>query len=340
MATAANYLWPTSADGEANLEANDLPPDLVSSIHNGPSHQRSKSTNSPELASSSSRPIEWTTFRGNPNESISAFIQTIQRVALSQGMQNNSAWVAAYTASCFADGALGWFSSLDNEVQTSWTRLRPALLERYPIRFPAFSSESAPIPAAASAALPNPLGAAQVDGLKTRPAAPPRRVEVSTQDLSSPRRGYIQLVECITGQFQGYLSKRSGIVSTRLQTDALIVELPSNPSSSDPFRIRMENYVSDTSTDPKHKCLGLRKIEEWTSSTKSWVLCPCTGDPPLGKDKIAQGRRASVINYPDRYCASSAVWTVHPIGPVVELKLLWTKDYGSGCTPLAPKVKD
>ncbi|KAG8906413.1 hypothetical protein FRB99_006915 [Tulasnella sp. 403] len=301
------------------------------------SDQRIQHTNAPDLASSSCCPIEWTTFCGSPNESISTLIQTVQRVALSQSMHNDGAWMAAYAASCFSEEALSWYNSLDSDVQTSWALLRPALLQKYPITAHALSPKLIPTPAAAPVGFSSPSYVAQVDELRTEAAPPQRRV--TAQDLSLPRKGYIQLVESTTGLFQGYLSKQSGIVSTRAKMEALIVELPSS-SSSGPIRIRMErkrsgpinrrqNHVPETAAERKFNSLGLRKNEEWSTSTKSWVLCPCTGEPPSGKDRVAQGRRATPINYPDRYCASSAVWTVHPIGAVVELKLLWTKDNGT-----------
>lgn len=43
---------------------------------------------------------------------------------------------------------------------------------------------------------------------------------------------------------------------------------------------------------------------------------------------MANGRRASSLSNQTR-TASSAVWTIHPIGEVRELKLTWTKDNGS-----------
>lgn len=51
----------------------------------------------------------------------------------------------------------------------------------------------------------------------------------------------------------------------------------------------------------------------------------------LGKTSVARGRRSLSFSNLSKVVASSAVWTLHPVGEVRELKLTWTKDNGSEC---------
>lgn len=52
-------------------------------------------------------------------------------------MQNrikDDEWMAQYASTCFADSSLEWYLALEDETQTSWKKLRLALVQRYPVQ--------------------------------------------------------------------------------------------------------------------------------------------------------------------------------------------------------------
>jgi len=71
-------------------------------------------------------------FRGIDGQECEQFIYAIRNRALAEGKQRNDEWMADVAAACLIDDALRWFETLDEEVQGSWKRLRPALLFQYP----------------------------------------------------------------------------------------------------------------------------------------------------------------------------------------------------------------
>ncbi|KAG8915918.1 hypothetical protein FRC00_007197 [Tulasnella sp. 408] len=77
---------------------------------------------------------------GAPNESGASFVQSVQRIAFTQNRIKDDEWIAQYASTCFADSALEWYLTLEDETQTSWKKLRLALVQRYPVQL----SKSAP----------------------------------------------------------------------------------------------------------------------------------------------------------------------------------------------------
>ncbi|KAG9021053.1 hypothetical protein FS837_007614 [Tulasnella sp. UAMH 9824] len=78
-------------------------------------------------------PTPWISFTGAPNESAATFIQAVQRVAFMQNRVKDDEWIAEYASACFADSALMWYLTLEEETQTNWKKLRLALAQSYPV---------------------------------------------------------------------------------------------------------------------------------------------------------------------------------------------------------------
>ncbi|KAG8874498.1 hypothetical protein FRB97_005865 [Tulasnella sp. 331] len=71
------------------------------------------------------------TFAGVYGEDISFFLQNIQQEAFKQGRQREDAWIADYALTMLRGRALIWYYSLDEESQSSWRKLRVALIARF-----------------------------------------------------------------------------------------------------------------------------------------------------------------------------------------------------------------
>jgi len=71
-------------------------------------------------------------FKGIDGQECELFIHAIRKRALAEGKQRDDEWMADVAAACLIEDALRWFETLDEEVQGSWKRLRPALLSQYP----------------------------------------------------------------------------------------------------------------------------------------------------------------------------------------------------------------
>ena len=60
------------------------------------------------------------------------FIQAVRVKAFDDNKTNDYSYLTNLAAMCFVGPALRWFENLDDDVQTNWTSLRPALLRRFP----------------------------------------------------------------------------------------------------------------------------------------------------------------------------------------------------------------
>ncbi|KAG8964271.1 hypothetical protein FRC00_002959 [Tulasnella sp. 408] len=78
-------------------------------------------------------PTVWISFAGGSNESAATFIQSVHRVAFMQNRIEDDKWMAQYASTCFTGSALMWYLSLEEKAQTTWKKLRLALVQRYPV---------------------------------------------------------------------------------------------------------------------------------------------------------------------------------------------------------------
>ncbi|KAG8995599.1 hypothetical protein FRB94_003536 [Tulasnella sp. JGI-2019a] len=70
-------------------------------------------------------------FAGAAGEDISLFLQDIQQEAFRQGRQREDAWIADYALTILRGRALIWYYSLDEESQSSWKKLRVAIITKF-----------------------------------------------------------------------------------------------------------------------------------------------------------------------------------------------------------------
>lgn len=76
-------------------------------------------------------PLDQLTFSGSQLEDVTAFLQTVQRIALAQGRQRDDDWRTDVATAYFTGNALEWYSDLEPEVQYSWRELRRAMLRHF-----------------------------------------------------------------------------------------------------------------------------------------------------------------------------------------------------------------
>ncbi|KIO32036.1 hypothetical protein M407DRAFT_118713 [Tulasnella calospora MUT 4182] len=165
--------------------------------------------------------MTWLTFSGSSDQSGADFAQAIQRFAFQNHVDRDDEWVARYAATCFTGNALLWYSDLDQDTQSSWRKLRAAILRRYP-----------PEPAVG-------IGPWEL-------IAPPSSRSPSNRSsvMGSPSRvlrGYIEVATDDTGIVLGVLSL--GIldhIAIRSQSrEAIQVTFEPSPAARDPLRLRM-----------------------------------------------------------------------------------------------------
>lgn len=125
--------------------------------------------------------LPWITFSGAPNESPSAFIQSVQRVAFQHGRVSDDRWLAEYASTCFSDDSLLWYSDLEEETCNSWRKLRKAILHEYyhGSQNPGALSKRGPLNAAGTPAPPT--------------AEPTRRTSSTSSNILRDRRGVIEV---------------------------------------------------------------------------------------------------------------------------------------------------
>ncbi|KIO30588.1 hypothetical protein M407DRAFT_5523 [Tulasnella calospora MUT 4182] len=134
-------------------------------------------------------PIVWISFTGGPNESVASFIQSVQRVAFQQNRIKNDEWVAELASTCFTDKALVWYLGLDKGTQSSWAKLRIALVKHYLVQ----PTSQAPKPSLAKAAI--------------QPKAPPPQPKAVSTPIND--FGRIEVIRPEFGERLGFLSQDS-----------------------------------------------------------------------------------------------------------------------------------
>ncbi|KAG9029366.1 hypothetical protein FRB95_005373 [Tulasnella sp. JGI-2019a] len=75
--------------------------------------------------------VDWLSFSGEQSENLRTFIQGVHKFAFAHGRQSDGVWMADYVYGCLSDDALKWFDSLDAEVQRDWSKLKPAMIEKF-----------------------------------------------------------------------------------------------------------------------------------------------------------------------------------------------------------------
>ncbi|KAG8906405.1 hypothetical protein FRC01_008035, partial [Tulasnella sp. 417] len=70
-------------------------------------------------------------FRGKDLQECERFIAAINRRAHAEGKLRDDQWIADLVAICLSNGALIWWSLLDEETQGSWRLLRKAMISRF-----------------------------------------------------------------------------------------------------------------------------------------------------------------------------------------------------------------
>lgn len=273
----------------------------------------------------SSEPAEeWLSFSGAPEEKAAAFIQNLNRRAFAQGKSKDDEWLAQYAAACLSHDALVWYYDLAEEVQSSWRKLCPALLREFskkPASPPAANAalevesdimptatarsnrsstpaRSNPTPAAAPAPAPAPASPA------IRPP-PPARSPRPPESISTPRIGYIELVDAHTGKRLGYINSRGDKTITKDINHALLVELPLVAGPSLPVSLHSINATYNDGQNAYLDILGLGR-------PSCWMII-----------KNLPGNNAFHLPGLPPTMTMSNVWTVHPLGKTLELKLLW-----------------
>lgn len=166
-----------------------------------------------DIAPPAASSIPWISFGGAPNESSTAFVQSLQRVGFQQRRGRDDGWMAEYAAACFEGAALIWYTDLDEEVQESWKKLRTKLLRSYPTVAGGGSPPFFSIPQPAS--IPSAPGSVGVGASSASPSHP--------QGLS----GIVEVVGRYT-VLQGCISfdPISGIYLTTDKDKAVLVSFP------------------------------------------------------------------------------------------------------------------
>ncbi|KAG9007507.1 hypothetical protein FRB90_009362 [Tulasnella sp. 427] len=80
-------------------------------------------------------------FRGSSAAETEDFIQAVRSGAWSEQKQFDDRWMAAYAAAQMSGPALRWHMSLPRDVQTEWSKLESALLDRFAPNPPAAAAE-------------------------------------------------------------------------------------------------------------------------------------------------------------------------------------------------------
>ncbi|KAG9027251.1 hypothetical protein FRB95_007968 [Tulasnella sp. JGI-2019a] len=78
--------------------------------------------------------MQFLSFSGKMDEDVTAFLQSVQRVAFTEGTSRDNEWLTNYVGSCLTGQALTWYALLDDDVQMSWKDLRLRLLLEFAVR--------------------------------------------------------------------------------------------------------------------------------------------------------------------------------------------------------------
>lgn len=72
-------------------------------------------------------------FTGAEAETVEPFLEQIQHHIVAQDRQRDNIWVADYVSTLLKGRALVWFYTLDEETQSSWKKLRLALVSAFSV---------------------------------------------------------------------------------------------------------------------------------------------------------------------------------------------------------------
>ncbi|KAG8871455.1 hypothetical protein FRB97_008669 [Tulasnella sp. 331] len=246
--------------------------------------------------------LENLTFEGKDGESVTAFLQSVKRVAFSQGRQRDDEWLVDYLETCLSEEALVWYDELDDGIRGNYKILRSAMLQRF----------GAPAPKA-----PSPAAAAPMPVSPAAPFLPPQR----------KRQGRIAILR-LDGLYPGYCAReryndrlnRWECDRTTSSSEALIVEIcaPQNPST------RSWSLLKIVSADNTSGDLFLGVAYRGTANNGTiaiWTLAFCD------KGLALPYPRATCLNDPGRRAASS-VWSISEDSQ--ELSAIWVASYDDG----------
>lgn len=225
-----------------------------------------------------SNPIVWISFAGGPNESVATFIQSIQRVAFQQNRIKDDEWIAELASTCFTDKALVWYLGLGKETQSSWARLRIALVRHYLVQIPA---------QAPKARTPSQPKAAPIQ---------PKPVTSTTIDV-----GWIEVVRPEFGDLLGFISQDSTgkfVVDASPDKALKLQKVLHTDSIHQQLKIYSLKFVD--AVDPQYPFLGLKLVrfpEEDPNlvppqDSVSYALA-CCNSSSLGKYPTAVGNRTT-----------------------------------------------
>ncbi|KAG8922913.1 hypothetical protein FRC01_013457 [Tulasnella sp. 417] len=71
------------------------------------------------------------TFRGSSAAEAEYFVQAVRRKAWAEQKDFDYRWMAAYAATQMSGQALRWHMGLPRDVQSDWSKLEVALLDRF-----------------------------------------------------------------------------------------------------------------------------------------------------------------------------------------------------------------
>ncbi|KAG9040954.1 hypothetical protein FS837_012918 [Tulasnella sp. UAMH 9824] len=290
-------------------------------------------------------PVVWISFTGGSNESVSSFIQSIQRAAFQHGRITDDEWIAQLASTCFAEKALVWYLGLDKGTQSSWTKLRIALVKHYFVQKPVQEPK------------PN------LTKTPVQPrAAPPQPKEASS---AIAEIGRVEVLRPEFGNRLGFLSQDSTgkfVVDPSPDNALKLQKVVHTDSIHQQLKIYSLKFVN--AMDPQFPFLGLKltkfpgedpdTVPQLNASSVSWTNIPympdCCKSSPSLTYKLDQYRSASrkttlyatwdfaptTESEPGPYyirkaeAASqedrvvSAVWTItSPVKGVAELGLTW-----------------
>ncbi|KAG8895473.1 hypothetical protein FRC00_007432 [Tulasnella sp. 408] len=165
-------------------------------------------------------PFAYIWFGGTPGEDVQSFVDSVQRTAGSQNRQADDAWIVQYVEKCLSGDALLWFSGLEGETKRTWSRLREALIQRFP---PSARADRADQDRVSS---PNPFGALLLS---------PKSAKAAT----------IQVIDASDQSILGYLCKNLTFAVGPSFDDALLVERLQKPSttSQEPTYLRIMREI-------------------------------------------------------------------------------------------------
>ncbi|KAG8901621.1 hypothetical protein FRC00_005929 [Tulasnella sp. 408] len=213
-------------------------------------------------------PTVWISFAGGSNESVATFIQSVQRVAFQHGRMKDDESVAELASTCLTDKALVWYLELEKGTQSSWAKLRTALLQHYLIQLPVDELES----------------------VATKTSLPPPIVTSSViKDI-----GRVEVIRPEFGDCLGFLSQeRSGkfVVDTRPERALTLQKVLHTDSDQQQSKVYSLKFVNPI--DPQYPFLELKLVK---SQGEDPDVLPPLNPGHVCLDHITSGKRKAQIS--------------------------------------------